>query len=883
VSSSLPPPIRFTLPILALAFGSALLGVAIYRETSASYRAVIQRVEEHATLVGTQTAAEAEAESRRGNLGGALTSVRRMVSDRMLLVAALVDSDDSILTSTQPALEGRPISISPVASAAAFFPGVRLRMAGAVRLGEDRDWVLAIHPLLLPPHPGEIVSTRIGLVVAKYDVSFPLRAARAAALSRAAKSGLALVAFSALAWLLLHLLVTRRVQRLVAGTRQFATGVYDTPIGLSGSDELRYLSDAFDEMARLVKAETESLRESEARSQFLVRALDAAAEAILITDRSGSIQYVNSSFTEVSGYSAEESLGRTPRFMKSGRQDAAFYSGMWETILGGSVWRGEIVNRKKDGSFYTEQMTITPVPHGTTATHFIAVKEDVTARKAAEETLRRTQFAIEHSTDAILWLGPGGALLTGNGAACRLLGYEPQELSRLAASDIAPDLPPATWSRGGRSADGSQPPTQETRMRRKDGTTLSADVSVNLVEFEGGEYYCVNVRDITGRRVLEDQLRQAQKMEAVGLLAGGVAHDFNNLLTVVLGYSDLLLSTTQDPVQRASLEEIQAAGQRAGNLTAQLLAFSRKQMLAPESLDLRTVVARLMKMLDRLVGEHFVLATDVPARLGRVTADSGQIEQVLMNLVVNARDAMSSGGTITISLADVVLDADFTRRHPGSRAGEFVKLSVADAGSGMDPETLSRIFEPFFTTKEMGKGTGLGLSTTYGIVKQSGGFIWAESEPGSGTTFHVYLRTEKAVGDHAVPRAEAEAAPNGALPGGETILVVEDDESVLRLVRMTLQDGGYQILESHTAAEALEVARSYEGVIRLLLTDIIMPGGMTGIALAAAFREIRPGAGVLFMTGYVDSQSFPSDPALVLRKPFSPSLLSQRVREALDG
>jgi hypothetical protein len=391
--------------------------------------------------------------------------------------------------------------------------------------------------------------------------------------------------------------------------------------------------------------------------------------------------------------------------------------------------------------------------------------------------------------------------------------------------------------------------------------------------------------DVTAQRNLEEQFHQAQKMESIGNLAGGIAHDFNNLLTAILGYSNVLLEeeavTLQPEVVRSFLEEIQKAGERAAALTNQLLAFSRRQIIQPTVLDINDVIVGLDKMLQRLIGEDISLTTHLAETLGSTRADAGQIEQVIMNLVVNARDAMPSGGKITIETGNVELDASYSQRHITVAPGRYVMLAVSDNGTGMTPEVQVRIFEPFFTTKPKGRGTGLGLATIYGIVKQNRGDVWVYSEPGKGTTFKVYLpRVDEA--PIAVP-AKAAIIPQGR---GEAVLLVEDDHRVRKLARELLARNGYDVIEGADAEDAIRVAAAFPKPIDLLLTDIVMPG-MSGQLLAQRLAEHHPKLKILYMSGYTDDAIvqhgvLTSDIAF-LQKPFTPTTFARAVRDVLDS
>jgi two-component system, cell cycle sensor histidine kinase and response regulator CckA len=498
---------------------------------------------------------------------------------------------------------------------------------------------------------------------------------------------------------------------------------------------------------------------------LLATAVEHAGEGVIITDAAGAIQYVNPAFEEMTGYGRDELLGKNPRMLNSGKQDAAFYRRMWAGLLAGNSWRGRLVNVRKDGRNYTQETVITPVRSGGgDITHLVGIFGDVT------EQIR-----------------------------------------------------------------------------------------------------------------LEEQFRQAQKMDAIGRLAGGIAHDFNNMLTVVNGHAQLALEglSDTDPLYD-DLQEICGAADRATKLTRQLLTFSRQQVHAPEVLELGEVIDDAKRMLARLIGEHVELQVSLAPDLGRVLVDRTQIEQVLTNLVLNGSQAMPEGGRVLIEARNEELDEDFTHRFAYPvRPGEYVRLSISDTGVGMDRETLERIFEPFFTTKERDQGTGLGLSTVYGIVKHAGGYIWVYSEPGQGSTFKIYL-----------PRTYSEPEPPSERPpetddytGSETVLVAEDQPSVRSLVRRGLVRAGYRVLEAASGTAAIRLFEAENGAIDLLLTDVVMPQ-MGGRELAAELRARRPDLRVLFMSGYAEHEIARRgvlEPGMFfLEKPFGPQGLQRMVREVLD-
>jgi PAS domain S-box-containing protein len=472
------------------------------------------------------------------------------------------------------------------------------------------------------------------------------------------------------------------------------------------------------------------------------------------------------------------------------------------------------------------------------------------------------------------------ALIEANQAAARLYGYSVDEFLRMRITDLLhpEDAPAAVESL--RHPDTALQPL-EWRSRLKDGTTIDVEVMTHPIRHARRHAVLAVVINVTRRKQLEAQLLQAQKMEAVGMLAGGIAHDFNNLLTIITGYSQLLLtSLPQSDRNRSAVEQIMKAGDRAAALTRQLLSFSRRQTMQPKVLDLNTLVGSLAVMLRRLIGEDIDLRLELAKDAGQVNADAGKIEQVIMNLAVNSRDAMPNGGTLKIQTANVELDENYSATHTRVKPGSYVMLAVNDTGSGMDAETRARLFEPFFTTKGQGRGTGLGLSIVFGIVRQTGGNLEVTSEPGSGTSVRIYL-----------PRVEQAATPETESPvdkierGSETILLVEDEDMVRKLVRETLEQEGYKILEAAGPEQATKISRAFEGPIHLMITDVVMPQE-SGRALAARLARQRPDMKVIFMSGYTDTSIVGSvgemGQAEFLQKPFSPAALTRKVRAVLQ-
>lgn len=509
------------------------------------------------------------------------------------------------------------------------------------------------------------------------------------------------------------------------------------------------------------------------------------------------------------------------------------------------------------------------------------------ALRSAQEGLRRSEVnfrsLVTNAPYGICRCDAAGILQSANPALVGMLGYS-------TASEVLDRSLPTLF------ADSQQWFTVADHFRssqrftgliadwiRRDNAPLSVRLSGRTIrDQDKSTYFELFAEDVTERRALEDQLRQAQKMEAVGRLAGGIAHDFNNLLMVISGYCEFLLERLgPDPAVRGPAEEIAKASRRATSLTTQLLAFSRKQMLTPKVLDLNGVITDSLKLLTRLIGEDVELVMIPGGDLSLVKADPGQISQVIMNLAVNARDAMPRGGKLTIETANVTIDDSYARIHAPAEPGEYVMLAVSDTGSGMDPDTQTHIFEPFFTTKGP-KGTGLGLSTVYGIVKQSGGYIWVYSELSRGTTFKVYLPKVSEVGE---PAAVQPSAPMPEVPlGHETILLVEDETTVRELTRQYLQTQGYTVFEAADAAVAMQIANAHDGPIHLLLTDVIMPG-MNGRELAQKIALSRPETRVLYMSGYTENvighNGTLETGINLLQKPFTLPTLKAKVRQVL--
>jgi len=641
------------------------------------------------------------------------------------------------------------------------------------------------------------------------------------------------------------------------------------------------LEDDTRELERKVEERTRELREAEASHRDL---LEAAPDAIVIADAEGKIVLVNQQTERLFGYARAELIGQSVELLVPPASRPGHAS---ERLRYAAEPRSrrlaarELAGCRKDGSLFPAEISLSPARSGN-ASLVVAAIRDVSERRQQQEALRTTQYALDHSAEAVLLARENGHLVYVNEAACRHLGYSHDELMGLSVSDVATSPTREAWPDEWRRLREEGSRTFETSQRRKDGTDFPVEITVNHVQFEGTEYACIFGRDITSRRSLEAQLRQSQRMEAIGGLAGGVAHDFNNILGIIMGYSGLMgKDIGPDHPGRRRLEQIQRAADKGARLTRQLLAFSRKQIMQLRVLDLNAVVAEFDPMLRRVLGEDVDLVVVASEALGSVKADLAQVEQILMNLVVNARDAMPKGGHLRIETANMTFDENYVRRHPATQPGRFVMLAVSDTGIGMDAATQQRVFEPFFTTKAAGEGTGLGLATVYGIVKQSGGFIWVYSEVGLGTTFKIYLPRV----DEAAEPVAAVAQPLPPRQGYETLLVVEDTESLREMFCDVLQQEGYAVLSAGNGEEALALARERKGPIHLLLTDVVMPK-LGGADLARELSRLRPELRVLFMSGYTDGvvtkHGVGGKGFAVIEKPFTTERLTRAVRQALD-
>jgi len=602
-----------------------------------------------------------------------------------------------------------------------------------------------------------------------------------------------------------------------------------------------------DRLGRLGQAvehalEKKRLRDERKRmqEQLLLQstAVETAGNAVLVTDRRGAILWVNPAFTVLTGYTAKEVLGKTPRVLKSGEHDEAFYRDLWKTILSGETWRGEFTNRRKDGSLFYDEHTISPVRfEGGAITHFIGIMHDVTERRKAAEELNEQVDIINHARDAIIIRNFVDQRITfWNYGAERLYGWSASEAIGRQIGELILANPGEVETNAGVIASTGEF-HGEVKQRTKEGKELIVEARASLISTSDGTPRSVLVinTDVTEQKKLETQLLRAQRLESIGTLASGVAHDLNNILAPIMMGAAVLRRSDMDEHDETILSTIETCAQRGADIVRQVLTFAR----GAEGERLRLQAAALIKDVAKIAEETFpkkiTLRTSYSDSLWAVLGDPTQLHQILLNLCVNARDAMPAGGTLTLSAENFPVDEHYASMTPGAKPGPHVCFDVTDTGMGIPPQNMEKIFDPFFTTKELGHGTGLGLSSVIGIVKSHGGFMTVHSEIGRGTTFKVYL---PAVVDKLERLAET---PETVLPPahGELLLLVDDEKAILQVARALLEGHGYRILTAEDATEALALFAMRKDEIKLVLTDLAMPL-MDGVSLIRTLKKMKP-------------------------------------------
>ena len=634
------------------------------------------------------------------------------------------------------------------------------------------------------------------------------------------------------------------------------------------------------------------LRRAEERLRLTQYAVDHARDSIVWTDSQGRVIWFNDANCRSLGYTREELTERSI-FLVDTRLDKDRWDRLWSRLKNEGGFTFETELQRKNGETFPVEVSLNYLNYGGREFNCSFVR-DISERRQMEERATWLSRILDESLDEV-YLSDAETFrfVQVNKGAQRNLGYTMDELVRMTPVDLAPPLAPVSLEEmvAPLRSGAEQQIVFTGEQQRKDGSVYPVEVHLQLNEQGPRPMFMAICLDITARKAAEEalngseeRLRQSQKMEAIGQLAGGIAHDFNNLLTAILGYTEILLAGPcgENSACQPDLEQIKRAAERAGALTRQILAFSRRQALRPRVVRLNEILEGMEPLLRRSLGEDIELVCDLQPGLGLVELDAHQFEQVLMNLAVNARDAMPTGGRLTFATADVEVDKAFTRAHPEFTPGNYVTVSATDTGVGMDAETMSRIYEPFFTTKEPGKGTGLGLSTAYGIVRQSGGSITVESDIGRGSTFTVYLPRVSP----NPPSPEETPSASSSTRRGETVMVVEDEPAVRSLVARVLSNVGHTVIEAGSGAEAFGILQALERPPDLLLTDLVLPGGMRGHELADMMRSSASGLPVVFMSGYsqdtVVNGGRIEEGVGFLQKPFTAEKLAQTVREALD-
>ncbi|MFO1041254.1 MAG: PAS domain S-box protein [Planctomycetaceae bacterium] len=655
--------------------------------------------------------------------------------------------------------------------------------------------------------------------------------------------------------------------------------VYQHKTGTPNARDIEVIDHAVN-LARMAIEQTNAQRALKASEELFRTVVEQAADAFFLHDTQGTFIDVNRKACDSLGYRRDELLSINVTDLIS-PTDVNIYRQLWKKIEFGKDYTLESEFVKKSGKKFNVEIRLGCV-ESQGRQLILALVRDISNRKEMDRQLRLMQFSIDNAVDPVFWISPSSEILYVNDAACQTLGFERNQLVGQTIPDIDLNFSAELWKPHWEELKSKGSLTFESDHLTVDGRTLKTEVTANYLRYEGREYNCAVMRDITEKKRLQLQFFQAQKMEAVGQLAGGIAHDFNNLLTVITGYSDMLLmDTSLRESQRVSLHAILDAGERAARLTHQLLAFSRKAIVEPKIVDVNEIVEQSVKLLRRVIGKRIILSVNLSADLPSILADPGQIEQVIMNLVLNSRDAMPEGGMLTIQTHDRTIMEENLQAIPPLECGRYVELIVADNGCGMSDEVKSHLFEPFFTTKGIGKGTGLGLAVVHGVVQQSHGSILVESNVDTGTSFRLMF---PAVLFSKIEVAGSSTESPPLNPG--TVLLVEDETIVRSFTKTVLERHGFHVLEANDGTPALQIARNYPGPIQLLVTDIEMPE-MGGRQLADLLAAMRPEMKVLYMSGYTDNESLQSalnsSRECFISKPFAAASLIQKIRGVLES
>jgi PAS domain S-box-containing protein len=887
-----PVPLRFSIPGMLFLLGLLLAAGSLYDDVRSTERLVEQETRHRAASLGNRMSSRLEYHHGQGDTRATELEFSLIGMEPYLSRGLACDQSNRVLHASEYALRGRPLSEFVPPAHALLIARARESAAAEFELSHDRRTLLAVFPFRLGLLPGELRPSRVAVLSLEYDLAEPKRMNLAIAIRRAGLMGAVAMFLCVLVWWYFDQTVTRRVARLVTGTREVAAGNLAARVPQRGGDELAHLAGAFNQMAGQLQADARVLEEANAAlrasERHLRTIIDAAPECVAVLSAAGELLDINpaglamceaDSPAHIKGCHLREYVGpeHVPAFDRLHQQAMTGQDGRLEHELVGLQGHRRWLE--------THAVPFPDVPGKPHAV--LCISRDITERKQAEAERARLVAAIEQAAEAIVITDSGGAIQYANPAFERVTGYARSEalgqnprLLKSGKHDAAfYQQMWATLTRGevwaGRLIN-----------KKKDGELFEEEATISPVRDARGQIvnYVAVKRDVTREVALEAQLRQAQKLEAVGQLAGGVAHDFNNILAVIMMRAELASGTAGLPnaVQEA-FRGIIAAADRAANLTRQLLLFSRRQVMQARRLDLNEVVTNLAKMLGRIIGEDVRLQLNLDPAPTFTHADAGMLDQVLMNLAVNARDAMPKGGRLNIETSSVVLDLDQASQIPEAVPGRFVCLRVSDTGCGIPPEVLPHVFEPFFTTKETGKGTGLGLATVFGIVKLHRGWLQVDSKVGHGTTFSIFLPAGETPAGPSVPET-AKAEPRG---GAECIMLVEDDPAVRQLTRLALERKGYRVVEAANGVDAQRVWVEHGPRIDLLLTDLVMPEGLDGRELAAQLRQKQPGLKVVFISGYspeiAGRQWTLAAGQAFIKKPCGTDQLASVIRQCLDG
>ena len=879
-------PLRFSIPLALGVLAVALTAVAFVHDWVRSEKEAESLTLRRAAALGYIVTPTLERAVATGNGSVAADEIERLALVPQLTVAFVSDAANRVMYATDSALLSRIVSETPVA-AQTLITRARTTMSAQLEITADGTAARAAFPFQLGLLPGELRPSRTAVLFIAMDLASLKKEALAGIVRRSLVMGAAALVACLVVWAYLHIRLTRRVDELVERVVGYSPGHRDSSTLAHGGDELARIGQAVSQMIADLSAQHTALREAELRFRTLFDR--APVGVVVIEPGTARIIEANEMAARQLGYPMEEFLTRS--------------IGDFEVVETPEDTHARIgkVTREGRDAFETQHLTRTGEVRdiwvstkslelsGRTVFHTILL--DITDRKRAAEALReseeRFRRLIENASDLIMVVNHEGVIRYQSPSATRLLGYAPEEMVGRSAFDFVHpgdrSMMVAALKQVVASHDAQL--SAESRIRHKNGQwRILQSIGRDIPGQAEDGFIVVNSRDVTDSRQLEEQLRQSQKMEAIGQLAGGVAHDFNNILSVIMMQTDLAAMTgsVPDDVQDG-LRQVRAAAERATKLTRQLLLFGRRQVMQFLDLDVNDVVTNHAAMLQRIIGEDVHLHLRLHPSPLTLRADVGMLDQVLMNLGVNARDAMPEGGRLVIETSETIVDDASARLQTGVAAGRYVCLRVSDSGAGIAPDVMPRIFEPFFTTKESDKGTGLGLATVFGIVKQHRGWITVDSEPGRGASFQVFLpaHTTSTV---EPPKAGTASKARG---GTETILVVEDEAAVRMLTRAALERYGYTVLEAETGTEALASWPEYRDRVTLLLTDLVMPGGVGGHELAERLRADRPDLTVVYFSGYSadiagrELQLRPGEN--FVQKPFTVKQLLDTVRRSLDA